>query len=66
MRFRVILSPVVSVDMTGLAQSFKDNVAGEFTVEVRLDQMRVQGSEVLKGDNTLSWNEEFLLYVSIL
>ena len=66
MRFRVILSPVVSVDMTGLAQSFEDNEAEEFTVEVGLDQTRVQGSEALKGDDTLSWNKEFLLYISIL
>jgi hypothetical protein len=58
-----ILPPVPLID----AESFHDNETGNFFVEVRVDQMKVQGMEAVTGediDDTISWNEEFLLYVS--
>ncbi|KIM89505.1 hypothetical protein PILCRDRAFT_227187 [Piloderma croceum F 1598] len=53
---------VVSADTTTLAESFQDNKTRHFYVEVRVDQMKVQGTETVKGDKVLSWNDVFLLF----
>lgn len=57
----VILPPVASADTTALSSSFQDNETGHFYVEVRVDQMKVQGTETVKGDKMLSWSDVFLL-----
>ena len=56
---------VASADTTALAETFQDNETGHFFVEVRVDQMKVQGTETVRGDRMLTWNEVFLLYVWI-
>jgi hypothetical protein len=45
------------------AESFHDNETRELYVEIRQDGMVAHATKKVKGSKTMSWNEEFLMYV---
>jgi hypothetical protein len=56
--------PVGSADLTVPPESILDNELQGFYVEVMLNQIRVKATQVVEGDETLSWNEELALYAA--
>jgi hypothetical protein len=58
--------PVGSADLTLPPESTQNDEFCKICVEISVDKKRVQTTEALKGDNVMLWNEEFILYASLL
>ena len=54
---------VHSADAPVWAQSLHDNETRELYVEIKQDGMMVHATKEVKQNKTMSWNEEFLMYV---
>ena len=58
-----ILRLVGSADVIMGPEGILDTERREFRVEIQLDQTNVHVTQAVKGGQSLSWNEEVLLYV---
>jgi hypothetical protein len=58
--------PVGSADLTLPPESSQNDEFCKISVEISVNKKRVQATEALKGDKITSWNEEFILYASLL